>query len=187
MKRLMAAAFLLCFSPAHAVELPDDSLYQITTKWTNQDGKVVELKDFAGQPILFSMVYLTCQYSCPTVISHMQEIQSQLAKAKAGPLRVVILSFDPATDKPPKLKAYMKKHKLDSKDWTFLAGKTDAEVREVAAALNFKYEKAGPKDYSHSFMILALDKTGIVRSRIDQVNQNKIEMVNILKSLQVTE
>lgn len=180
MKHIKWLVWMAILAVPGMAELPGNSIYQISSQWTNQDGKAVELKDFGGGPVLFSMVYLTCKFSCPTVISQVEAIQGKLEKSEFKRTKIVIVSFDPSRDTPQKLKAYMAKRKLDPQQWTFLTGKDDAQVRELAAAVNFKYEKSG-SEYSHSFMILTLDKVGVMGARIDQANQDKSGIVEFLK------
>lgn len=159
---------------------PGDSLYQLKTEWKNQDNKTVKLEDFAGHPVLISMVYLTCTFSCPTVISEIQAITAKLPKEIKDQLKVLLVSFDPKRDTPAKMKAYVKKRKLPLDTWTLVTNNLDVRIRELAAALNFKYEKSG-EEFTHSFVIAVLDQSGVIKARVDAVNQDKEEILKALK------
>ncbi|MCB0349985.1 MAG: SCO family protein, partial [Bdellovibrionales bacterium] len=140
-KLLLIVSILLLTTNLLSANLSEDSLYNLDTKWTNQDGKSVQLKDYLGQPVILSMVYLTCGFMCPTIISEIQSIEAKLDKKIRKDVRVVLVSFDPDRDTPENMKAYAKKRKLDPSKWVMLTNKDDSKIRELAAVLGFKYQK----------------------------------------------
>ncbi len=160
---------------------PSDSIFNLSSQWFDQNGKQVVLADLAGQNVVFSLVYLTCQYTCPTTISEMQEIRRKLSSKVRSQTRFVLISIDPERDTPQSMLAYTKKRKLDSKEWTFLTAKNDREVRELAVALNFQYQKTPDGEFSHSFIIYGLDKTGVVKERVVGAGQDKAALIKVLK------
>lgn len=181
MKRIMT---LICFlisatGYAGSENISDASIYQIETKWTNQDGKAVELKSFMGRPVVFSMVYLSCHYLCPTVISEIKSIESKLDPKLRKEVQFVLLSFDPENDTAKVMKAYKENRKLGPQ-WTFLTAKKDTEIRELAVLLDFKYQKIEGGDFTHSFMILGLDEKGNMKERLSEANGNKDKFVQAL-------
>ncbi len=182
MKKWMVVAWVALSLSAWATagEFPGDSLYQIKSKWTDQDGKSVTLGDLSGHPVILSLVYLTCGYLCPTVISEVRALEKLLDPATQARVKIVLVSFDPDHDRPATMKRYQKKRALDPSRWIFLTGKNDAQVRELAATLDFKYQKTGKRDFSHSFLVLALDETGRTLARVDKANQPKDELVAAL-------
>ena len=64
-----------------------------------------------------------------------------------------------------------------------MTNKKEDKIRELAAALNFKYEKKGEGDYTHSFMIFVLDKDGVIKAKIDSASQDKAVLVDALNKL----
>lgn len=60
----------VCFAETGRADLPNDSIYQVKSVWVDQFGKKVELSSLAGKPVVMSMVYLTCTFSCPTTVVH---------------------------------------------------------------------------------------------------------------------
>lgn len=161
--------------------LPADSIYQLDSHWTDQDGKPIRLADLSGKPVVLSLVYLSCKYTCPTVITEMQEINGKLSAESRNSVRFVLVSIDPSKDTPEATKAYRSRRKLDPNHWTFLTAKTENDVRELAVVLNFKYQKIKSGDFTHSFMIFALDKSGVVKAQVDRANQDKTPIVDALK------
>lgn len=182
--------FVICLftglmSHSEVKKIPSDSIFQIQTTWINQDGKDVKLESFAGKPTVLAMVYLSCKFLCPTIISEVQNLESKIDAKKRERVQVILASFDPEKDTPVVMKAYAKKRKLDSPHWTLVTSKTDAAPRELSAVLDFKYKKIEGGDFTHSFMIVVLNDLGVPVARIDSVNQDKKLLVDAIESLLV--
>jgi len=154
----------------HSVELNENSVYNLDSEWINQNKESVKLKSFLGKHVLLAMVYLTCTYSCPAIISQIESIESKLNPSVKKNLALVLISIDPDHDTPEKLKEYMMKRKLSPQKWTMLTAQNENDVRELAAILSFKYKKSESGDYTHSFMIHFLNKEGVIQDVIDKIN-----------------
>lgn len=152
----------ICFAETGPVDLPNDSVYQVKSKWIDQFGKKVELSSLAGKPIVISMVYLSCTFSCPTTIAHMKELEKMLPDNLKNEVQFVLVSFDGKNDTPAKMKKYAEKRSLIFPKWRFLTSKNDQDVRELSSLIDFKYKKIGNGDFEHSFGIVALDAHGRV-------------------------
>jgi len=184
MKALILVLVSICFGiNAYAKDLPGDSIYQIGQNWVTQDGNEIPLASLRGQPVLLSMVYLSCQYICPTIISEVQGLEKKLDPKTREKVKVVLVSFDPKRDTPSVMNAYAKKRGLDSKKWIFITHKRESKIRELSAALDFKYKWDGKSDFTHSFLIAVLDQEGKIRARVDSANQDKKELIETLNSL----
>jgi len=181
-KGLLIAVSMMSSMALHAQTLPGDSLYQIGSHWVDQNNKEFELKDLRGQKTILSLVYLSCQYICPTVISEVKSLDAKLEPNVRDSTRVLIISFDPKNDTPKVMNAYSKKRKLDLKRWLFMTNKDESKIRELAAALGFSYKKTKGKDYTHSFLIAVLDEDGVVKARVDGANKDKSELISALKA-----
>lgn len=169
--------------PVLATELPGDSIYQIGSKWVDQDAKQLLLNDLQGKPTLLAMVYLSCEYLCPTIISEVRAIEAQLDPKVRAETRVVLVSFDPTKDTPQAMNAYAKKRKIDKGRWTLLTNNDETKIRELAASLNFKYQKTKGGEFTHSFLIVALNEAGVPVARIDAANQDHQPMIDVLGKL----
>lgn len=183
--KMISFAFLIVLGGSLAVasELPGDSIYQIDSAWVDQDGKEFELKDLQGKPTIVSMVYLSCRYICPAVISEVQALESELSKKVKNSFQIVLVSFDPGRDTPEVLKNYAKDRKLDLSRWRLITNRNESKVRELAVSTNFKYMKDEKGEFTHSYMILLLDHDGVVQSRLDGANLDHKPMVQKLKEL----
>lgn len=179
---MLAISIGLITSNVWAGPLPGDSLYQVGSKWLTQDGTEMELKDLRGKPTILSMVYLSCKYICPAVISEVQSIEKDLGKSKSD-VQIVLLSFDPERDTTEVLKSYATDRKLDLLRWKLITNKNESKIREVAVATNFKYMKDEKGEFTHSYMILLLDQEGVIKSRLEGANLDHQPMIEVIKEL----
>lgn len=169
---------------AMAVDLPGNSIYQLGSTWVDQGGKQLELKDLQGTPVVLSMVYLSCRYICPAVISEVQTLEKELSKKLKKSFKIVLVSFDPERDTPDVLQKYALDHQLDLSRWRLITNKDESKIRELAVATDFKYMKGKDGEFTHSYMILLLDQNGVIQSRLDGANQDHKPMIQKIKELQ---
>ena len=181
----MKTFLLLFLFPLFAFSAPyqEDSFYNLETEWTNQDGKTVQLKEFEGHPVVLSMVYMTCPFLCPTITSDIQVIEKNIPEKLRKETRFILVSFDPERDTPQTMKAFMEKRKLDPARWTLMSSKKESKLRELAGLLNFKYQKLQDGEFSHSYLIQALDRKGSPRARVEAVNQGTAAITRFFSEL----
>lgn len=152
----------ICFAGTAPEILPNDSIYQVKSRWTDQFGKNIELASLAGKPVAISMIYLSCKFSCPMTVAHMKELQKMLPDDLKNEVQFILVSFDGKHDTPAVMKKYADKHALAAPKWRFLTSKNEQDVRELSSLIDFKYKKIGNGDFEHSFGIVALDDHGRV-------------------------
>ena len=105
------------------------------------------------------MIYTTCKAACPRLVGDMRNIEKKIPKENQDKIQYVLISIDPETDTPTKLKAFAIENQMDGEQWTFLQG-TISGVREFANVLVVKYKEISPLDFSHSNIISVFDKGG---------------------------
>mgnify|MGYP001563005891 CR=1 FL=1 len=137
----------------------DTSLYQISALLEEQNGKKIPFEHFSKKPVIISMFYSSCQYSCPLLIQNIKSIENKMSKQARKHIQFLLVSFDPERDNQQKLKEIMKKHHLSESHWT-LARTSHDKIREIANVLGFSYRKLDNGDYNHSFIISLLNKEG---------------------------
>jgi len=119
---------------AAASPLPDRSLYQLDSSWTDDAGAAVKLVSFRGRPQIVTMFFARCEYACPLLVHDMKRIEAALPENVRTNVGFVLVSFDSERDTPAALAAYRKNHNLAS-NWTLLRGAPD-DVLELAALLD---------------------------------------------------
>ncbi len=156
---------LLFLCPASAADrmspLPGLSIYNLTSRWTRQDGVETDLSAFRGHPVIVSMIYTSCPDICPLVAENMEQIESALPERLRSQVTFALFSFDPDKDTPSRLKDFASLHRLDMRHWALFRG-DDAGVRELAAALDISYRKNDDGSFDHAVVISLLDADGVV-------------------------
>ena len=139
--------------------ISDLSIYNLPSKWTNQDGKNIEMKDLKGKVLVMVMIYTSCKAACPRLVADMRNIESRLPGDVKGNVQLVLVSIDPEVDTPKRLKSFAIENKMEGNQWLFLRS-TEENTREFAAVLAVNYKKVSPMDFSHSNIISVFNTEG---------------------------
>lgn len=158
----------------------DMSIYNLPSQWTNQDGEEVALKDFQGKVLVTVMIYTSCKIACPRLVADMRNIKKQLPEKMLDDVEMVLVSIDPETDTPERLKQFAKENVMDGPPWTFLRS-TEANTREFAAVLAVNYTEISPMDFSHSNIISVFNDKGELIFQQEGLNVNSDATVKKIK------
>lgn len=139
--------------------ISDESIFNLTSTWHTEEGETIQLEDLKGKTLVMVMIYTTCKAACPRLVADMRNIEAQIPKDQIEKLQFVLVSIDPKTDTPERLKAFAKENFMDGEQWTFLQG-TESSVREFANVLAVKYKQISPMDFSHSNIISVFNPQG---------------------------
>ena len=160
---------------------------------TNQDGKRISTKDFRGKATAITFTYSRCPLPnyCILMSKNFSDLANQLndnADLK-DKIRLLSISFDPATDTPAKLKEYGrgylgKDSKTDFGIWQLATG-TDKEVKTVADFFGLRYEvdRNDKTQFNHSLRTVVIAPDGKVRKVFAG---NEWTISELLKELQST-
>lgn len=162
--------------------LPDDSVYQLESSWTDQSGNTLQLKQFCGKPVVLAMFYVSCEYSCPATVAMLKKIEAKLSPTARSATRFVMVTFDPARDSEAVLTEAMRKRGLDGRSWTMLRGSPE-DTRELAVMLGIKYKDAEAGVISHSNVISVLDSHGRRAYQHQGVDYEVTPAVSVIESL----
>ena len=144
-----------CFSDAGA---PRKSLLeQLPQSWIDDQGRDINLAEFRGRRIYFTMAYATCRRVCPMTMAHLQELQSE-TEASGQSAEFVIIGYDPAVDDPQAWQQYRRSRGLLRENWHFLTG-TPATAEQLAHRLGFPFWKYD-KHVMHEYRIVVVDEQG---------------------------
>lgn len=139
--------------------ISDLSIYNLPSKWTNQNGQNIEMKDLRGKVLVMVMIYTSCKSACPRLVADMRNIESRLPDNIKENVKLVLVSIDPEVDTPKRLKAFSIENKMEGKQWLFLRS-TEENTREFAAVLAVNYKKIAPLEFSHSNIISVFNAEG---------------------------
>ncbi|MDR6843880.1 SCO family protein [Flavobacterium granuli] len=135
------------------------SIYNLPSKWTNQNGQHIEMVDLRGKVLVMVMIYTSCKSACPRLVADMRNIESRLPDNIKENVKLVLVSIDPEVDTPKRLKAFSIENKMEGDQWEFLRS-TEENTREFAAVLAVNYKKISPMDFSHSNIISVFNAEG---------------------------
>lgn len=128
---------------------------------TDQDGKTVSDKDFAGKLMLVYFGFTNCPDICPTGLQTIAIAMDELGAAGAK-VQPILITVDPERDTPPVMKEYVQAF---HERLIGLTG-TPEQIAAVARAYRVYYQKVQLKDSSlgysvdHSGFIYLMDGQG---------------------------
>tara|TARA_R110001599_G_scaffold149397_2_gene333256 strand:- start:222 stop:845 length:624 start_codon:yes stop_codon:yes gene_type:complete len=131
----------------------DAQAYFTDTLLLNQHGQEVRFYSdvLAGKVVLLNVVFTQCKDACPLISRKLQAVREQLGE-QSERIHFVSLSSDPVNDSPQALSAFMKKQRLDERQWTFLTGDPAAIETVLTRLGQFSDSPEG-----HSTLLIAGD------------------------------
>ena len=150
---IAACGILAGSSPARVVEVePERGRAVAPIHWTDETGRVRQLSDFAGFPVVLLPVYTRCKTAC---IANTDQLKTALAGSSADPtqFRVLLFSFDPG-DTPAALAAYRKRQNIPLA-WS-IGSASPADIEALLESIGFQSAKAGT-EFMHSNLVVFLD------------------------------
>lgn len=139
--------------------ISEASIFNLTSKWHTEEGNEILLKDLKGKTLVVVMIYTSCKAACPRLVADMRHIEAKIPAKNINNVQFALVSIDPETDTPQRLKAFAIENEMDGAQWTFLQG-TESGVREFANVLSVKYKEISPIDFSHSNIISVFNSKG---------------------------
>lgn len=156
--------------------IPELSIYNLPSTWTTQDNQELKLEELRGNVLVVTMIYTSCTTACPRLIADMRNIESKLPVEALDKVKFVIVSIDPETDTPERLKEFSERNNLEDEQWVFLRGTPD-DTREFATVLAVSYKQISPLQFSHSNIISVFDEQGVLVSQKEGLGMNYGEVI----------
>jgi cytochrome oxidase Cu insertion factor (SCO1/SenC/PrrC family) len=158
LKRLAAIFGLICVATcavcAGEVEDvgPQRGRAAAQISWTDESGRVRNLSEFAGYPVVLLPIYTRCPSAC---VQNVAQLKKALADSAADPqeFRVLLFSFD-ATDTPSSLAEY-RQGKAVPLGW-FLGAADQSNIDALLESVGFQTARAGT-EFMHPNLLLFLD------------------------------
>ncbi len=144
-----APAFIPLLAPGDAVP---------AIRLTAQDGRPFSLADLRGNAVALSFIYTRCGDAkmCPLVSAKFARAQSRIG---ALPIKLVILTLDPAFDTPPVLARYGRAFAENPRRWTLATGSA-AATDELASRFGIASSLLSPGVILHTEGLMILNPDG---------------------------
>lgn len=117
----------------------------------DQDGRLVRLSSYVGQPVMLTFLYTTCQDTCPLTAQQIKAAQQQVGTN----VPALAVSVDPANDTPLNAKRFLAKHRVNG-HLRFLLG-SRAQLAPIWRAYGIQPQGDG---FEHSARVLLFDAAG---------------------------
>jgi len=150
-----------------AVRPAPDSIYALSTRWTDDLGASFRLQELAGSYVVVALIFTRCPSVCPTLVRQLRTAEQRMPEAVRGQVRFALFSIDPEHDSVAALHAYREEHGLDVDHFTLARADADT-VRELGATLGFGFSTEAGNLPTHSKLVTLLDRAGrVVLQRAD--------------------
>jgi protein SCO1/2 len=159
-------------------------------KFTNQLGRLVNLKDFNGQAYVINFIFTRCPFPtfCPRQSKGLSDAQEKLKSTTGGPTNWHFLSItiDPAFDTLPRLKGYGSTYHADPTRWSFLTGDLE-DITAIGEQFGLQIWRDSPDALpNHNVRTIVIDAAGRVQWVTNQNEWKADDLVEqILKAAQV--
>ena len=120
--------------------------------WTDETGRVRQLSEFAGFPVILLPIYTRCPGAC---VANVERLKNALSDSSSDlrQFRVLLFSFD-SSDTRAKLAAY-RAHESIPLAW-FVGTSSQPNIDALLGSIGFQYGRAG-KEFFHPNLLLVLD------------------------------
>ncbi len=164
--RMLLIKFVF-FAPCTAAgaDAVKKNIYANASAWSNEKGETVSLAELKGKKSVFALFYTGCKTICPMTAKSVQAIEKALGK-NAADVQFVLISIDPAADKAPQLRQFIRNNKI--KNWKVLAGSVES-TKNLAIELGVGFEeKRGNPDLHqlHSRNLIVVSETGEIAGEL---------------------
>ena len=149
--------------PPYALHDISGLMPQLAFNLTDQDGRVVNARDYRGDVVLLYFGYTHCPDACPTTLAELTQAMRRLGAASSS-VRVLFVSVDPQRDTAAVMKSYVG---FFGQQFVGLRG-DDASLSALAKRYRVAYHREPPEPdgsyaVEHSSAIFIFDRTGRVR------------------------
>lgn len=141
--------------------------------FTNQLGRPITTRQFAGQALAVTFLFTRCPYPdfCPRMARQFATAQAELLAKAGGPTnwQLLAISFDPDFDRPAVLKAYAESYQSDPTHWSFATGDL-VEVTALGDQLGLEFSRDNTGSITHNLRTAVFDARGRLQ-KLFQGNQ----------------
>jgi len=145
------------------VESPDNAVGKALGNYAliDQDGRLFNLKELFGKPLVISYAYTSCTHTCTPTLAKLKRAFGSDAGGLGVSFSALTIGFDTENDTPEKLRDYGKNFTGDFSAWRF-ATSTRKTMDSLTKELGFYHEKDGSGGFEHINLVTIAGKDGKV-------------------------
>lgn len=172
--------FSIIFS-ANCYSISGESIYNLNSKLIDRNGNESSLINLSGKVQVFSMIYTHCKTICPIIIANMKSIEKLIPEHLKNDVNFSLISLDPDRDSISTLSKFFKDKKFSNK-WNLFKTNKD-ETLKIALAVGIKYKKEKNNEYTHSNLIIILDKNGVIKMHHQGLDKDYNQVIKKISNL----
>jgi protein SCO1/2 len=131
----------------------------------DQHGRPVRLEALRGKPLLLSLIYTSCDHSCPVTTRRLRlAVEDARAALGADAFRVASVGFDARNDTPERMGVYGRQQGLDPARWLLLSG-DPAAIAGLVDGTGFSAYPS-PRGFDHLAQVTVVDRDGVIYSQV---------------------
>lgn len=140
------------------------ALFDEPWRWRDDHGEAVTLSKWKGAPQIVSMFYATCNFRCPLTVAKLKRVESAFAR-RSLPVHFLLVTLDPRSDTPEKMRAFRRAQGLSDATWDLLAG-DDHETKAFSHLLGVR-PSYGDTHIDHDVKVGVVDPSGVLVRTLD--------------------
>jgi len=173
------------YDPEKALQLSQKAIGQSIGEYGLLDefGNTVNLRtDYAGRPLVISMIFTSCHHVCPATTKHLaKSVDAAREALGSDSFNVVTIGFDVANDTPQAMAAFARRQGVDDKNWRFLSASSET-IRKISDDLGFIFFPT-PRGFDHINQSSVIDRNGVVYGQVYGVTFELPWLVEPLKQI----
>jgi len=173
------------YDPDKALQLSQKAIGQSIGDYGLLDGfgNTVNLRsDYAGRPLVVSMIFTSCHHVCPATTKHLAKSVDAAREALGrDSFDVVTIGFDVANDTPQAMAAFARRQGVGDENWRFLSASSDT-IQKISDDLGFIFFPT-PRGFDHINQSSVIDRNGIVYGQVYGVTFELPWLVEPLKEI----
>lgn len=151
-------------------------------RFTDRLNRQVSLHEYAGKPLVISMIFTSCHHICPTTTRHLDQAVGAAREVLGDDsFTVLTIGFDAARDTPAAMRAFAREQGIEAGDWLFLSTSADT-IAALADDLGFIYFPSA-RGFDHINQVTVIDRDSRVYRQVYGVNFSLPWLVEPLKEL----
>ncbi|MDP9229324.1 MAG: SCO family protein [Bacteroidota bacterium] len=143
-------------------------------KMTNQQGRIITIKDWKGKIVVADFFFTHCPGICPKITRNLKIVQQSFMND--GQLQINSFSVDPEKDSVGRLSFYASQFNIKNDNWNLLTGskKDIYRLARKSFLVVATDGDGGPNDFIHSDKLVLVDTKKRIRGFYDGMNESEI-------------